>query len=539
MQLKRLATALGLTLRDQILDLAGVLAGPYLRQVVHSSIPPKLHPSRLLTQRFLSNRSMDGAILAGIAPADSWAKFTLPKGLPKHGQRFLAIENEPHTVDDFDGLIESGYGKGRKTLLCSDIGIVKVGSRSFPGKFNLHFHQADIAGPHFDLVAEGVPSQTKAWELHIPRGDYKGRYAFRETSKGIIVVPMADRGLVHAKPAYSLRDNAFLERIAATPEDWVVEQKIDGSLGNAVIKDFRVSFRSHRDAGQTYYDRLPSLEHIDNSSRVWSCRWLFPGPQQSGTVLKGELYHPDGAARMGGILNSLPDKARQIQAQRGPASFWAWDILKLRGRDVSRLTQGQRRALLEGVIQEIRLFNKHWNIVSKRPPGQDPRDFYAEVISHPLPFGEGIVVKRADEAHGEGTWFKLKQNDFEDMEVVDILPGSGKYGDTVGKFVVRIPESDSRYNGALGEVGSFSITDEQRDWIWQHKDLLKGSIAKVRLQEVTAKGVPRAGVFMSWHEGKGPTEAGLLMYSESLAGGDQQEMIDTKYALISAAGWRR
>jgi hypothetical protein len=59
------------------------------------------------------------------------------------------------------------------------------------------------------------------------------------------------------------------------------------------------------------------------------------------------------------------------------------------------------------------------------------------------------------------------------------------------------------------------------------------------VQELTARGAPRAGVFMGFHEGKGNTEAGLYMYAESLAGGDQEEMMRTKYALIAAQGWRR
>jgi hypothetical protein len=29
---------------------------------------------------------------------------------------------------------------------------------------------------------------------------------------------------------------------------------------------------------------------------VWLARRLFPGPEQEGTVLQGELHHPDGAA---------------------------------------------------------------------------------------------------------------------------------------------------------------------------------------------------------------------------------------------------
>jgi hypothetical protein len=530
----QILTALRLTLQDQILEIAGSLIQNLARPVIQRSLPPRSRPGRMLTHRFLSEKAIDGAILSGIVPDNAWAKYTLPKGLPKYGQRSLAIENEAHTIDDFSGRIENGYGKGVKTLLCSDVGIVKIGARSFPARFNLHFHEADIAGPHFDLVAEGVSPGTRKWEIHIPRGDFKGRYAFNQTSKGIIVVPMLDEGLIHAKPKYALKHEDFFSKIDSNPSDWVVEQKIDGSLGNAVIKDNRVVFRSHRDTGQTYYDRLPQLEDIGNHSRLATCRTLFKGPHQSKTVLQGELYHPDGAARMGGILNSFPDKARAIQATRGPAQFYAWDILKLRGKSVSELSQADRRALLEEVIQDIRRFNKNWHVVLRKPDWLPAKEFYEGVVSYDLPFGEGIVIKDAHQAHGEGTWFKIKQTDFEDFEVVGILPGKGKYADSVGKFEVRLPGGTE-----VGEVGSFSITDQQRDWIWEHRDQLVGSIAKVRVQETTNRLVPRAGVFVSWHEGKGPTEAGLLMYSETLAGGDPEEAMRTKYALISSAGWNR
>jgi hypothetical protein len=41
------------------------------------------------------------------------------------------------------------------------------------------------------------------------------------------------------------------------------------------------------------------------------------------------------------------------------------------------------------------------------------------------------------------------------------------------------------------------------NWIWQHRELLKGSVAKIQVQEMTARGAPRAGVFHAFHEGKG------------------------------------
>jgi hypothetical protein len=51
-------------------------------------------------------------------------------------------------------------------------------------------------------------------------------------------------------------------------------------------------------------------------------RKLFPGPDQEGTVLRGELHHPDGAARVGGMLNALPEKSIRIQQERGPVEFY-------------------------------------------------------------------------------------------------------------------------------------------------------------------------------------------------------------------------
>jgi hypothetical protein len=51
-------------------------------------------------------------------------------------------------------------------------------------------------------------------------------------------------------------------------------------------------------------------------------------------------------------------------------------------------------------------------------------------------------------------WFKIKQPDFADLEVIKILLGSGEYANSVGRLVVRNPE-----NGAVGEVGSFAVTD--------------------------------------------------------------------------------
>ena len=74
---------------------------------------------------------------------------------------------------------------------------------------------------------------------------------------------------------------------------------------------------------------------------MWLARKLFPGPDQEGTVLRGELHHPDGAARVGGIVSALPEKSIQIQRERGPVEFYTWDIAKFKRRDVSRMPYGE------------------------------------------------------------------------------------------------------------------------------------------------------------------------------------------------------
>ncbi|MGD0011186.1 MAG: hypothetical protein ABSE93_21935 [Terriglobia bacterium] len=252
-------------------------------------------------------------------------------------------------------------------------------------------------------------------------------------------------------------------------------------------------YRSHRPEGECYYDKLPALEDLRNRSPVWLARRLFPGPEQEGTVLRGELHHSDGAARVGGILNALPEKSIRIQQERGPVEFYAWDIAKFKGRDVSQMPYGQRRELYEAVIAEIRLFNRHLHIVPAMPEGGDPVEFYRAIIHDPrgLPWSEGVVVKYQG---GIDDWFKVKATDSVDCKVLEILPGGeGKYANTLGKMVVQTPQ------GGTGEVGSFMISDSERDWIWKNRDILAGQIAEIRLQDITAKGAPRAGVFTRFH----------------------------------------
>lgn len=505
-----------------------IVAGAVTRAAVgalRSKMPQTSSP--WLTGEVLVRKTADGAILAGLRTPLAWAKYALPKGLPVEG-KVLAIENEPHLVDDFSGEIAEGYGKGVKTLLLSDSVIIKVNGRTSVQKINYHVHKTTRSGgrDHYDLVVTGVPSGTKQWELNIPRGMYKGRYAFIEAGQGTIVTRMTDHGLQLPKPNYTLRQEDRLENL--DPKDFIIERKIDGSLGNAHITGQRVAFRSHREGGETYYDRLPTVEFLRNESSFLVSRTLYPGPQLSGTVFQGELAHQDGSARVAGILNSLPKNARIVQQQRGPVRYYVWDILKYKGRDVSTWPYEERRQLYLKLVDEIRQVNKFWDVVEAAPPEESPNTFYKRVTSDPLPWGEGVVVK--GRAGSLQKWDKIKMHGFGYFKLVEILPGEGKYANSVGRLVVENPS-----NNARGEVGSLAVPDEFRNWMWAHRSDLEGETVKVRSQEITSRGVPRAGVFYGFHD----SEVDLLMAAEAGAAGTNKSARDVMYAMKSANGWRK
>ena len=521
---RRLAWVANQLFWQQIFPIAAGITSKAVVNAVHANILPKTD-SPFISGRMLRLQTIDGAVMATAVPTKAWAKYAIPKGLPNANQKVLAIENEPHLADDFDGTITQGYGKGTKTLLLTDNVIVKVGGRVSVQKINYHVHDADVAGKHFDIVVTGIKPGAKQWELNIPRGEYKGRYAFINTPRGTIVTRMVDHGLRMAKPAYTLRKEDLLTAIDTNKNS--IERKLDGSLGNAVIKDQRVYFRSHRDEGETYHDKLPALEAIGNRSAFLTSRIIYPGPSLSGTVLQGELVHPDGSARVSGILNSLAPNARAVQKQRGPVHYYVWDVLKYRGRDVSSKPYAERRAICNALVQELRLTNKAYHLVEAAPLGGSATDFYHHVISDPLPFGEGIVIKSLDGV--EQKWDKMKMTGFGYFKLHDILPGEGKYAGTVGRLVVENPVT-----GARGEVGSLSVPDDFRHWIWQHRADLIGETIKVRSQEITARGVPRAGVFYGFHNG----EVSLIMAAEAAVAGTNRDPHEVMYAMKSAAGWR-
>ena len=530
-----LAVAVGQTLLHEAGRMAFGLALGAAKAVLKTPEPRGV--TGMASLRAMQRKTVDGAVLAG-PRGEAWAKFTLKKGLPTPDQpRKMAVENEPHEVNDFDGVIEEGYGKGTKELVYAGNTVVKQPAGSSVGRVNVHLHQAERAGPHYDFVVQGVGPHPRGFEVNIPNGEFKGRYAFRQAfgeEDQYLVVRMVDRSVRIGKPDIHLKPKEFLQslRLPSNPgvaaplssNPVAVEWKADGSLANVSVYGNRAIFRSHRVEGEPYYDKLPLLEDLSNHSPVYLARKLFPGPGLDKSVLRGELFHNKGAAYVGGVLNALPARSIASQKECGPVSFFVWDVARLRGRDVSKLPYDQRRQLYEAAVEDIRLFNKLWSVVQRMEIGGDPTRFYEEIIGRPLPYGEGVVIK---ELSGD-RWWKVKATELSDLKVVGFVEGNGKFKDSLGAMVVEGP------TGIESEVGSMQITDSQRQWIWRNRDILIGQVGEFRAQEITRAGAVRAGTFVRFHPSK--STAGLLMYSEALDPDHPKEMM---YRLKVSAGWKR
>jgi len=524
------------------------------KPIVAEVTPSYVGARRLLSARMLAKVAEDGAFLAGPVEA-GFMKVAIRKGLPAEGERRMAVENEPHALTGFSGEIKAGYGKGTKKLFYAGQVPTKVNGKYLGlRKIEIHEHQADRAGLHYDLAIE-VPPKSKQVEFNLtqcPIQAFKHRYAmirpasfktlvvtekdgtqytakYPDNTNKILITTMKDRGVVIAKPVTRLKHIDFLDKI--DPIEYIVEWKPDGGLAIASIEDNRAVFTSHRPQAASYYDKLPAVEWLDNKSKFLTSRLLFKGPNLDKTVFMGELFHPEGASRVAGVLNSGADKAIKFQSQHGPVKFIVWDIVKYKGKDVSDLPYSQRRELYSHAVDDINCFNADWSVSQTKPSGETAVEFYNHITldKRGLPYSEGVIVKPASSKVGE-TWYKLKHRDFDDVKIIDILEGTGKYAGTVGKLLVETPDGKHR-----GEVGSLHITDEMRDWIWKHRDECIGQPIEISHQEKTQGGSIRAGVFERFHS---DSTIPLLMESEAIAGGDEQESRRVMYAMKSSKGWR-
>jgi bifunctional non-homologous end joining protein LigD len=459
------------------------------------------------------------------------ASWSVPKG-PSYDPavRRLAVQTEDHPLEygAFEGRIPDGeYGAGDSLLW--DRGTwdtVPPGQGSaMRRKGHLHFrlvgeklrgewHLIRTTGPRGERhamgeeAAQGTKSQ---WLLFKAKdGKEDPRYDVVEARpESVLSGRVATRGperkgeLRAPRPSPSTLLEDALPPMLATlvsspPPDeaaWLAEAKIDGYRALCALSSGRVAMITRN--GLDLTARFPAVAR--GLSRV----------VVGDAILDGEIAALDA--------HGVP-RFELLQQGAGEAVFYAFDLVRLDGKDLRSRPLSERRDLLRSLL-------------SNAPP---PLRVTEEL---PAPFGEalaqaeahgleGLVLKLRDSRYENGrsrSWLKLKAQKAQELAVVGYLPGEGGAAGGVGALLLAVAESGGlRFAGKVGTGFSAKQRRELKDELDRDRvdapraaeaPRMRGGVwveprlvAQVRFTAWTADGKLRHPAFQGLRTDKAPLE---------------------------------
>ncbi|MFG2053946.1 non-homologous end-joining DNA ligase [Micromonospora sp. NPDC048930] len=212
---------------------------------------------------------------------------------------------------------------------------------------------------------------------------------------------------------------------------WAYEFKWDGVRALADIShgDRHFYARSGVEITTAYPELLNLAEQVDDA--------LLDGE----VVLFNELGQPSFTALAERMHVRNPAKAARLAATM-PVTYMIFDLLRLRGEDLTGRPYQERRAALES----LGLGAARWAV----PPAfADGPATYEAAGEHGL---EGVMAKRVDSAYRPGVrspdWVKVKLEVTGDFVVGGWRPGARK----IGGLLVGVPRPDGRltFRGRVG-----------------------------------------------------------------------------------------
>ncbi|MFU8870971.1 non-homologous end-joining DNA ligase [Micromonospora sp. SL4-19] len=212
---------------------------------------------------------------------------------------------------------------------------------------------------------------------------------------------------------------------------WAYEFKWDGVRALADIShgDHHLYARSGVEITTAYPELITLAEQVDDA--------LLDGE----VVLFNELGQPSFTALAERMHVRNPAKAARLAAA-APVTYMIFDLLRLRGEDLTGRPYRERRATLES----LGLGAARWAV----PPAfADGLATYEAASENGL---EGVMAKRVDAAYRPGVrspdWVKVKLEVTGDFVVGGWRPGARK----IGGLLVGVPRPDGRltYRGRVG-----------------------------------------------------------------------------------------
>jgi len=379
-------------------------------------------------------------------PSTSYAHSWVIKSWPSPGEKVLAIRQPTHTVKymDFSGNIDSGYGKGSVSLQKREQ-VEVIHSESGKLTFNRYI------GPTVEKYS-------------LIRMDDTNWLFLNHTDTAV------KRKLLEEAPKFKMKD--LSGNYNAAPSDMVLP-KVDGAYAATLLQGGKrpivLSPRFSKRTGEAI-EYTPRLFNLQNSVV----------PKEFGkTVLRTEIFAltPDGKElpnrTLTSLINSNVWRSRELQNNLGTnLQLVATDVIKYKGRDVSKLPIEQRL----NIIQEIE--EKYPNIKS------------ISTVSKKTIFPEGNIVWRNNLPH------KVKVKSDYDVFVKDVFESKNKK--RAGGFTYSLDKDGP----VVGKVGT-GFTHEELALMKENPYNYINRVAKIEAQEQFPSGAFRAPAFKQWHFDKG------------------------------------
>jgi bifunctional non-homologous end joining protein LigD len=340
----------------------------------------------------------------------SWA---VPKGIPTaKGEKRLAVHVEDHPVSymEFEGVIPKGqYGGG--TVMVWDIGTFEPAG------------PADVESGKLHFVLKGKKLKGEWRLVRMREGDQwlliRGGEDMRPISKkmddtsalsGKSMKQLAANGRVwqsnrqstpRAANAAAPKPVKFIEpmkaRLLESPPagDWIYEIKFDGFRALAFKRngEVRLLSRNEKDFGAKFSDVRDAIARLDVDD----------------AIIDGEIVALDDQGRSSFQLL----QRFELGEVRPPLFFYAFDLLRLHGEDLTRQPLLRRKSQLEQILK-----NAPEIIRYSASLGNDAKPLLPKIRKLGL---EGLIGKRTDSDYEpgrrSGAWIKLKLHQEQEMVI--------------------------------------------------------------------------------------------------------------------------
>jgi len=267
---------------------------------------------------------------------------------------------------------------------------------------------------------------------------------------------------------------------------WIAEKKLDGTRLKMEINHEGNRFTTRRISEKTgkYMDRTNNFPHLRDLEL----------PELEGTIIDGEGFAPSHSFNdTASIIGSGPEKSWERQKEKGKLEYWVFDIIKLKGKDLTKIPYRDRHIVLVNVVKEIRkkypdvpIFISGWTTINKVK-------YYHDIVAED---GEGIMLKNLNstyyDRHG---MYKVKRFERFTMIITGFKDGDGKYKGAVGSIGV----------GFYGEeqlTYASGLSDEQRWGIAKNKEKYLGRVVEIECERLTITGSLRHPRFVGFRVDK-------------------------------------